>query len=95
MKAEPTEAQKQAAREFAADHSYIPGDGRSPINATMTEAEKGQEMFQELLRKSENPNRLYEALLAGLEDDQNKNVAHVQEEVMPVQGDTFLDVTKG
>ena len=39
--AEPTEAQRQAAREFAADHSYIPGDGRSPLDATMpTEADR-------------------------------------------------------
>ena len=41
VKAEPTEAQKQAARDFAADHSYIPGDGRSPLDATMpTEADR-------------------------------------------------------
>ena len=37
-KLQPTEAQKQAARELAQAHMYIPGDGRSPKDASQPAA---------------------------------------------------------
>ena len=43
---EPTEAQKQAAREYAQAHMYIPGDGKSPKDATQPQPTDKKHYFR-------------------------------------------------